>query len=321
MHVGVPETASAQWQQAGRAGRRGGAVSSLAIIIAAERPLDLLYLAKPAELARRAPETANIDPGNRALLILHLGCAAAELKLAADDAPLFGGDAAFTESLRLAVNAGSIEYEPGLRVYAARIESPAQGVSLRGGLSRGFWTLHNTAQMGPMGEPLPTSVVEHVEDAHVRYKLFRGAIFMHMQSTYEVIVMNEHRCVLALARSRVRSSRRRYGSRIAIAKSIGDTVFSTTVRDRCTIRELNELNSRVAGASRAWLGRVHVTTHTIGYVKDNIMSGKRVSEEEWCAPPRADRCASVPFTDSRLRAVRCMDAPHAYAACALGPVF
>lgn len=79
VHVGVPETAAAMWQQAGRAGRRSGA--SLAVVVACERPLDAFYLSKPEDLFRRRPEAAVVDPANVSILEQHLPCAAFETPL------------------------------------------------------------------------------------------------------------------------------------------------------------------------------------------------------------------------------------------------
>ena len=76
VHVGVPETAAAMWQQAGRAGRRLGC--SLAVVVACERPLDSFYCAHPEALFRRSAEAALIDPSNPAILEQHLACAAFE---------------------------------------------------------------------------------------------------------------------------------------------------------------------------------------------------------------------------------------------------
>ena len=69
VHVGVPETAAAMWQQAGRAGRRSGA--SLAVVVACERPLDAFYLSKPEDLFSQATGGGGGGPGER----LHLGTA------------------------------------------------------------------------------------------------------------------------------------------------------------------------------------------------------------------------------------------------------
>lgn len=61
------DTAAQQWQQAGRAGRRG-AWASVAVVVATERPLDTLFLSRPEALVARAPEAVTIDPCNAALL-------------------------------------------------------------------------------------------------------------------------------------------------------------------------------------------------------------------------------------------------------------
>ena len=79
VHVGVPETAAAMWQQAGRAGRRLGC--SLAVVVACERPLDSFYCAHPTDLFRRRAEAALIDPSNPAILEQHLPCAAFEFPI------------------------------------------------------------------------------------------------------------------------------------------------------------------------------------------------------------------------------------------------
>lgn len=76
VHVGVPQTASSMWQQAGRAGRRDA--SSVAVVIARESPLDAYFLERPKELWHRAPEPAVVDPANVAILEQHLPCAAHE---------------------------------------------------------------------------------------------------------------------------------------------------------------------------------------------------------------------------------------------------
>jgi superfamily II DNA/RNA helicase len=63
VHVGVPQTASSMWQQAGRAGRRDA--SSVAVVIARESPLDAYFLDRPKELWHRAPGARGGGPGER----------------------------------------------------------------------------------------------------------------------------------------------------------------------------------------------------------------------------------------------------------------
>jgi len=267
VHVGVPDTASAQWQQAGRSGRSGGG-DSLALIIATERPLDLLFLSRPEELAARRAEAAHIDATNQALMILHLAAAAAEMKLVAGDGALFGGAAAYAAAIKLCVNANALFYEPGLRCYATALESPAQGIALRGGLSRDGWALHDGRKLAPGDMPVEASLVELVDVKHVRYKLFVGAIFHHRERTYEVVRMEEER-------------------KLAIGRDIGDSPYLTTVRDNVMVREVREFTNAPAGATRAWLGRVHVSTTCVHWQKENIVSGKIMSEDDFKDPPLA----------------------------------
>lgn len=131
VHVGCPDTGAQQWQQAGRAGRRGA--DSLSLVIAAERPLDTFFLAQPASLVARTAEPVHIDPGNGALLALHLPCAGAEAPLVADDARHFGGIEPLARALRAAVQARRREaglgrcwcWCPLLIIAHARAASPA----------------------------------------------------------------------------------------------------------------------------------------------------------------------------------------------------
>ena len=93
VHVGVPETAAAMWQQAGRAGRRLGA--SVAIVVTCERPLDAHYLRRPEEAFERRPEAALVDPANVAVLERHLPCAAFEWSIdPTEDAGVFDDQSA-----------------------------------------------------------------------------------------------------------------------------------------------------------------------------------------------------------------------------------
>jgi len=263
VHVGVPLTGSAQWQQAGRAGRRGGS-ASLALIIATERPLDLFYLDKPEELKERKPEAAFIDPANLALLILHLGAAAFELKLVTEDAPLFGGKQLFAAAIQGAVNAGAISFEPGIRAYGCLLNSPAVGIGIRGGTSRETYQLHDIARM-ERGEAVPSSLVEAVEASHAFFKIHEGAIFHHRACVYEVVSLD-------------------LNSRVARARLIHDSPLNTAARDRSTVQEVTVFRSRAAGATQAWVGRLHVTTHVVGFVKINMVKGENIFEKNFPPP-------------------------------------
>ena len=71
---------------------------------------------------------------------------------------------------------------------------------------------------------------------------------------------------------------------VALGKDIGDCVFHTIVRDSAAVAEVTTMRSRAAGATRASLGRVHVTTRCVSWRKENIVVGKKVFEAEFKQP-------------------------------------
>jgi DEAD/DEAH box helicase domain-containing protein len=86
--AGWPGTRASLWQQAGRAGRRGS--PSLAILVAADDPLDTYLVHHPAALFDQPVEAAVVDPDNPYVLGPHRAAAAAELPLTEADGDYFG---------------------------------------------------------------------------------------------------------------------------------------------------------------------------------------------------------------------------------------
>jgi DEAD/DEAH box helicase domain-containing protein len=80
--AGYPGSVSAFWQQAGRAGRRGG--ESLAVFLAFEGILDQYVLRTPEVLLGRRFERATVDLKNEHILAGHMLCAATELPVQVD---------------------------------------------------------------------------------------------------------------------------------------------------------------------------------------------------------------------------------------------
>lgn len=79
------------WQQAGRAGRREQASTS--IYIAFDGPLDQYYFNNPDLLFGRPIEQSQVDPGNAQLMMQHVACAGLELPVLLEaDQAYFGPD-------------------------------------------------------------------------------------------------------------------------------------------------------------------------------------------------------------------------------------
>ncbi|MDR2747650.1 MAG: DEAD/DEAH box helicase, partial [Treponema sp.] len=75
--AGFPGSFNSFWQQAGRAGRRGG--HSVSVFIASASPLDQFIMNDPEWFFRKSAEEGRIDPQNPYILSDHVKCACFEL--------------------------------------------------------------------------------------------------------------------------------------------------------------------------------------------------------------------------------------------------
>ena len=173
---GWPGTRSSLWQQAGRAGRQG--TRGLAVLVAADDPLDTYLMAHPEELVGAPVEATVLDPDNPHVLAPHLCAAAAELPVTEADLDLFGP------------STGSV-----LAVLVRR------GL-LRRRASGWFWTHPTRAtdltDLRGGGGADPVSVVEGstgrvlgtVDAAAADHSVHLGAVYLHRGSAYEVVALD-----------------------------------------------------------------------------------------------------------------------------------
>ncbi|MDR1857894.1 MAG: DEAD/DEAH box helicase [Treponema sp.] len=75
--AGFPGSFNSFWQQAGRAGRRGG--TSVSVFIATASPIDQFIMNDPNWFFRKSAEEGRVDPDNPYILTDHVKCACFEL--------------------------------------------------------------------------------------------------------------------------------------------------------------------------------------------------------------------------------------------------
>ena len=174
--AGWPGTVSSFWQQVGRAGRAGR--ESLAVLVAADDPLDGFLVRNPEAIFDRPVEVAVVDPDNPHVLAPHLVCAAAELPVTdADLAPDLFGPGAGPLLDRLVAD-GVVRRRP-TGVYWARDEPPAASVSLRG-----------IGQTVRVVERSTGRVVGLVDESRADAAVHPGAVHVHQGRSFVVTALD-----------------------------------------------------------------------------------------------------------------------------------
>ena len=236
---GYPGTIASTWQQAGRAGRRQG--ESLAILVAADDPLDQ-YLMRHAEFLFGSPcEEAVIDLENPRILGSHLACAAYEIPIREGDEEYFGKTMwKVLEDLKR----GEVVGRKGNIWYYARHTSPSQEVNLRSA----------SGSLISIVEADTGSLLGTVEEATCFFHVHPGAVYLHQGDSYLVEDLDLERMV-ALVRDE-------------------DLDFYTNPMDNTDVTVLDEEREFApsGGGCSFHYGEVEVSTKVYAYQKRRLLT-------------------------------------------------
>ncbi len=236
---GYPGTIASTWQQAGRAGRRQG--ESLAVLIAADDPLDQYLIRHPEFFFGASCEEAVIDLENPRILGAHLLCAAFEFPLRAKDEEYFGPSMwRVAEDLR---REGKLGRKAEVWYFSGK-GSPAQEINLRS----------SSGKLVSIVERDTGSLLGTVEEANCFFHVHPGAVYLHQGDSYLVEELDLERMV-------------------ALVK-VEDLDFYTNPMDNTDVVVLEEEERRGSGLKACSLhfGEVEVSTKVYAYQKRRLLT-------------------------------------------------
>jgi len=248
--TGYPGSIASTMQQAGRAGRLGGAEETLAFLVAEDNAVDQFLIAQPEYLFSTASERALVDPRNRFILAAHLLCAAFELPIAPAEYDLFGPD---TEAL-LQVLAECPERFLTRRTnwYWIGAGYPAGQVSIRSASGQSY----DIVEDGKTPRLIGT-----VDGQSAFVMVHEGAIYLHRGESYMVERLDVEQHVAYVRRT--------------------DEAYYTDALSASQVWVVEEQQQAPWGQSGTkHLGEVRVVTRVTGYVKRQIQSGATIESAE-----------------------------------------
>jgi helicase/secretion neighborhood putative DEAH-box helicase len=237
--TGYPGTVASTWQQAGRAGRRQG--ESLALLVAADNPLDQFLMRRPDFFFGKSHEHAVLDPTNRHILAGHLLCAAYERPLTEDDFDHFGGEKA-AHLARVLCEEGELAARGDRYVYAGG-DYPAGLMNIRSASANQYVILDDSRGGAVLGT---------VEEARAFETLHPGAVYLHLGEAYVVEELD-----VGNFRAHVRPAAATYYTEPRIDSFI----------------EIKETYaSKEFGETVAYFGSVVVTSQVVGFKQKQLYS-------------------------------------------------
>ncbi len=266
--AGWPGTRASLWQQAGRAGRAGGA--AVAVLIARDDPLDTYLVHHPEAVFGSAVETTVIDPDNPYVLAPHLCAAAAELPLTEADLRLFGP------------------------ASAGVVTGLAERKLLRRRDTGWFWTRRERAAMvsirgtGGIGvqivEEETGRLLGTIDEPSAHTIAHSGAVYLHQGDTFLVTELD-------------------LADRVALVRA-GDPGYTTTARELTEIDIVGQPRTVSWGQAALHFGEVDVTRQAVSYLRRRTDTGEILGEDRLRLPPRTLRTRGVWWTLSPAQRAR-----------------
>lgn len=257
--AGWPGTRASLWQQAGRAGRSGS--PSLAVLVAADDPLDTYLVHHPAAIFDTPVEASVFDPENPHVLTPHLAAAAAELPLTEADTEWFGPG---VPHLAEALVAGGVLRRRPAGWYWARADRPADHMELRG--------IGTTVRIV---ESRTGRVLGTVDEARAQSTVHTGAVYLHQGQPHVVTELD-------LAE----------GAAHVVA---GDPGWSTQARSVSEFTIVHPAREVEWGPARLSYGAVAVTSQVTSFLR-RLPTGEVIGEHPLDLPRRTLNTMAVWWT-------------------------
>jgi DEAD/DEAH box helicase domain-containing protein len=187
--VGFPGSFNSFWQQAGRAGRRGG--TSVSVFVASAALVDQFIMNDPEWFFRKSAEEGRIDPDNPYILTDHVKCACFELPFGhsalADGEDPFGVPA--LEALEFLEEAGITRRAAGRWHWADR-SFPAEGISLRSASADNVVIIDVSAGRN--------AVIGEMDRPSAKELIFPNAVYIHRGRQYlvEALDIANRKCLV-----------------------------------------------------------------------------------------------------------------------------
>ncbi len=260
--AGYPGAIASTWQQAGRAGRKGGQniEPSLAVLITSASPLDQFLAHHPDYFFKKSPEQGLVNPNNLMILLGHLRCAAFELPFRKGDC--FGSvDSQVLNEFLAYLHQEGVLHVSGERYYWMADAYPSQGISLRSA-SADVVSLRVMREDG-------LQTIGQVDLASSYWMVHPGAIYLHEGQSFLVDVLDLE-------------------EKTALLQPVNPDFYTeplraTQVQVMGTIKETpsgksESIGSEIVAAAMAY-GEISVTSQVTGFRKVNWLTHENLGAQ------------------------------------------